>query len=398
VVDGRWRAVAAAAGLLGPTGDVAPTVFARMSALAAASGAVNLGQGFPDTDGPPEVLAAAVTAIESGVNQYPPGRGLPVLLSAVADHQRRFYGLSLDPSSEVLVTAGATEALTATIMALCSPGDEVILLEPYYDSYAAAIEMAGATRVTVPLSWPSYRLDGEELAAAVTPRTRLILLNNPHNPTGRVFSLPELSAVAEVAAAHDLLVVCDEVYEHLVFAGRRHVPLATLPGMAARTVTISSAGKTFSVTGWKIGWLHAEASLVEAILAVKQFLTFVNGAPFQPAVAAGLGLPAARFASLAASLEARSTQLVGGLRAAGFDVRPPDGTYFVIADASPLGYTDGVVLCEDLPALAGVVGVPVSAFCETSRGPSPLVRFACCKKQPVIEEAVARLARLGQRA
>lgn len=390
--------MASAAGLLGSSGEVAPTVFARMSALAAATGSVNLGQGFPDTDGPPEVLAAAVTAIGSGANQYPPGRGVPGLLSAVAEHQRRFYGLSVDPATEVLVTAGATEALTATIMALCSPGDEVIVLEPYYDSYAAAIEMAGATRVTVPLVWPAYHLDGEELAAAVTPRTRLILLNSPHNPTGRVLTVAELTAVADVARDHDLLVVCDEVYEHLTFDGHPHVPLATLPGMAERTVTISSAGKTFSVTGWKIGWLHAPAALVEAILAVKQFLTFVNGAPFQPAVAVGLGLPASRFHDLGRSLQERSEQLAGGLRTAGFDVRPPDGTYFVIADASPLGYTDGAALCEDLPARAGVVGVPVSAFCEASRGPSPLVRFACCKKPEVIEEAVARLARLGQRA
>jgi N-succinyldiaminopimelate aminotransferase len=363
-----------------------------MSALAASTGAINLGQGFPDTDGPSAVLEAAVAAIRGGANQYPPVRGIPELRESVAEHQRRWYGLSVDPATEVLVTAGATEALTATIVALCSAGDEVIVLEPLYDSYSAAIAMAGAVRRTVPLHWPLYRLDVEALEAAVTGRTRLILINTPHNPTGRVFDADELEAVARVARNHDLLVVTDEVYEHLAFSPGAHVPLATLPGMAERTITISSAGKTFSVTGWKIGWLHARADLVDAIAAVKQFLTFVNGSPFQPAVAQALALPEPDLLAIGADLAARSRLLTDGLNAAGFDARPSDGTYFVIADAAALGYPDGAALCEDLPRLAGVVAVPVQAFQADPSRPSSLVRFACCKRPEVICEAAERLA------
>ena len=397
MVEGSWQNVAAAAGLLGTDGRPAPTVFARMSALATESGAINLGQGFPDTDGPAELLEAAVTAIRSGANQYPPVRGVPELRAAIAEHQRRHYGLEPDPDSEIVVTAGATEALTATVIALCSPGDEVIVLEPFYDSYAAAIAMAGAVRRVVPLRWPDYRLDAELLAAAVTERTRLILINTPHNPTGRVFDATELEAVARVARAADLLVVTDEVYEHLAFTPHTHVPLATLPGMAERTITISSAGKTFSVTGWKIGWIHARADLIDAIAAVKQFLTFVNGSPFQPAVAEALLLPDVRFQEIAADLQARSELLTGGLVAAGFHVRPSDGTYFVIADAAPLGYVDGTALCLDLPALVGVVAVPVQAFHDDPTAPSSLVRFAACKRPEVIAEAAGRLAKLSER-
>jgi N-succinyldiaminopimelate aminotransferase len=365
-----------------------------MSALAASTGAINLGQGFPDTDGPAELLEAAVAAIRGGANQYPPVRGIPALRESIAEHQRHWYGLDVDPQTEVLVTAGATEALTATIIALCSPGDEVVLLEPFYDSYAAAIAMAGAVRRVVPLRWPDYRLDAEALAAAVTDRTRLLLINTPHNPTGRVLDGSELAAVAAVAAARDLLVVTDEVYEHLVFTGHRHQPLAALPGMADRTITISSAGKTFSVTGWKIGWLHARPELVDAIATVKQFLTFVNGSPFQPAVAEGLRLPAPVLRELSADLEVRSALLTDGLLAAGFDVRPSDGTYFVIADAAPLGYSDAQQLCRELPGLAGVVGVPVQAFHHDPSVTSSLVRFACCKRPEVIKEAVRRLGAL----
>ena len=368
-----------------------------MSALATDTGAINLGQGFPDTDGPAELLEAAVTAIRSGANQYPPVRGIPALRVAIAEHQRRHYGLEPNPDTEVLVTAGATEALTATVIALCSPGDEVIVLEPFYDSYAAAIAMAGAVRRVVPLRWPEYRLDADLLAAAVTDRTRLILINTPHNPTGRVFDTAELAAVARVARAADLLVVTDEVYEHLAFAPHTHVPLATLEGMADRTITISSAGKTFSVTGWKIGWIHARPDLIDAIAAVKQFLTFVNGSPFQPAVAEGLLLPDVRFREIAADLQARSELLTGGLVAAGFDVRPSDGTYFVIADAAPLGYSDGTALCLDLPALVGVVAVPVQAFHDDPTAVSSLVRFAACKRPDVIAEAADRLAGLSKR-
>ncbi|GAB6897494.1 pyridoxal phosphate-dependent aminotransferase [Kineosporia succinea] len=392
MVNGAWRRVAKAAGLLDGAGVPAPTIFARMSELATRTGAINLGQGFPDTDGPSAVLEAAVAAIRGGANQYPPGRGIAPLRRAVAEHQRHWYGLDPDPDTEVLVTAGATEALTASIIALTEPGDEVVVLEPIYDSYSAAIEMAGAVRRTVKLEWPEYRLTAEALARAVTDRTRLILLNTPHNPTGRVLDRSELDLVAGAARDHDLIVLADEVYEHLAFAPHQHVPIATLPGMADRTVTISSAGKTFSVTGWKIGWLHARPELVDAITAVKQFLTYVNGSPFQPAVAAGLALPDEQFRAFGEDLRGRSTMLTDGLAAAGFDVRPSDGTYFVIADATPLGYRDGAALCDDLPRLAGVVGVPVQAFAEDPSQPSPLVRFACCKRPDVIAEAAERLA------
>ena len=371
-----------------------------MSALATTTQAINLGQGFPDTDGPAEVLEAAVTAIRTGANQYPPVLGIPALRESIAQHQRRWYELDVDPRTEVLVTAGATEALTATILALCSPGDEVVVLEPFYDSYAAAIAMAGAVRRVVPLRWPDYRLDPVSLAAAVSDRTRLILINTPHNPTGRVLAADELQAVARVAIEHDLLVVTDEVYEHLVFEPHTHIPLAGLPGMADRTITISSAGKTFSVTGWKIGWLHARADLVDAIAAVKQFLTFVNGSPFQPAIAQGLLMPEVGFRARANDLQDRSRLLTDGLRAAGFEVRASEGTYFVIADAAPLGYADGEAFCRALPGLAGVVAVPVQAFHDDPARPSSLMRFACCKRPEVIKEAVSRLAglrRLGRR-
>jgi len=395
-VPGPWREVARQANLLAPDGSLGSTIFAEMSALAARTGAVNLGQGFPDTDGPAEILRAATDAVLGGRNQYPPGRGVPELRRAIAEHQRRFYGLDVDPDTEVLVTAGATEAVAATIMALAGPGDEVIVLEPYYDSYAASIALAGATRVTVPLRFPDYALDGDALAAAFTPRTRLVLVNSPHNPTGRVLTLAELQAVARLAVAHDALVVTDEVYEHLVFSGHRHVPMATLPGMADRTINISSAGKTFSVTGWKVGWVTARADLVDAVTTVKQFLTYVNAGPLQPAVALGLGLPDATYLQVAARLEAGRDLLVAGLLDAGFTVSAPAGTYFVIADAAPLGVTDGLDLCRRLPDLCGVVGVPVQVFHDDVDAARSLVRFAFCKRPEVLAEAVDRLGRLGQ--
>ncbi|MGN6577681.1 MAG: aminotransferase class I/II-fold pyridoxal phosphate-dependent enzyme, partial [Nocardioides sp.] len=308
-----------------------------MSQLAVDTGAVNLGQGFPDTDGPLEVAEAAVEAIRSGVNQYPPGPGTPELRAAVAAHQKRFYGLEVDPAGEVLVTAGATEALAASLLALVEPGDEVVALEPFYDSYAAGIAMAGGVRVPVTLRAPDYRLDVDALRAAVTPRTRLLLVNTPHNPTGTVLTRSELEAVAAVAVEHDLLVVTDEVYEHMVFDGE-HVPLATLPGMWERTVTISSAGKTFSFTGWKIGWATGPAELVTAVRTAKQVLTYVNGAPFQPAGAVGLGLPDEYFAGLRDGLGAKRDRLCDGLASVGFDVFVPQGTYFVTTDIRPLGH------------------------------------------------------------
>ena len=385
--------------LLGADGVPAPTVFAEMSALAAATGSINLGQGFPDEDGPVEVLDAAVEAIRQGVNQYPPGRGTPDLRAAISEHQAHWYGLQVDPDREVLVTAGATEALAATLLALVEPGDEVITFEPFYDAYGALIRLAGASHVTVPLTAPDFLPDEDTLRAAFSDRTRAVLVNTPHNPTGRALPAEVLATVVELAARHDAVIVTDEVYEHLTF-DVPHVPIATLPGAAERTVTVSSAGKTFSTTGWKIGWLTAPPALVDAITTVKQYLTFVNGAPFQPAVATGLRLPDAVFTGITAELSAKHDLLAAGLRAAGFEVMRPDGGYFVLADAAPLGYGDARELCLRLPELAGVVGVPVSAFVrpDHAAGYRSLVRFAFCKRRSVLEDAAARLAGLADRA
>jgi N-succinyldiaminopimelate aminotransferase len=370
------------------------TIFAEMSALAAATGSINLGQGFPDEGGPAEVSEAAVEAIRAGVNQYPPGDGFLVLREAIAEHQRRFYGLSFDPDGEVLVTAGATEALAAAVVSLCEPGDEVLMFEPFYDAYAAVVALAGARQRTVRLDPPGYEVDVAALERAITPATRLLLLNSPHNPTGKVFSAEELAAIARVCVERDLIVVTDEVYEHLVFDGV-HVPLATLPGMADRTITISSAGKTFSFTGWKIGWACARPELITAVRTVKQFLTYVSGAPFQHAVAVGLGLDSGRFDEFRDSLQVRRDLLCDGLERAGLRVFRPSGTYFVTTDIGSLGEDDGFAFCRSLPERCGVVAVPNSVFYSD---PDPvarrLVRFACCKPLPVMEEAVARLSAL----
>jgi len=394
-ISGSWQRAARGAMLLGDDGQQRPTIFAEMSALALQTGAINLGQGFPDEDGPAEVLEAARQAISDGINQYSPGLGLPALRSAISAHQKRFYGLEVDPDREVLVTAGATEALAATILALTQAGDEVVTFEPFYDSYAAMIALSGATHVTVPLRWPEFQPDLDDLRAAVTDRTRLILVNNPHNPTGTVLDPATLAVIVELAEKHDALIVTDEVYEHLTF-GVAHTPIATLPGAAPRTITISSGGKTFSTTGWKIGWLTAPHDLVTAILAIKQFLTFVNGAPFQPAIATGLALPDSYFTGIAQTLRDKRDLLSDGLAAAGFDVTRPDGSYFVIADAAPLGFTDAAAFCRRLPELAGVVGVPVSAFVRDDRKAdyASLVRFAYCKRHDVLEDAVGRLGAL----
>jgi N-succinyldiaminopimelate aminotransferase len=369
------------------------TVFAEMSALALATGSVNLGQGFPDTDGPPEVAEAAVRAIREGHNQYPPGPGIPDLRAAVAEHQQRFYGMTLDPQTQVVITTGATEAVAAALLGLVDPGDEVVALEPFYDSYAACIAMAGGVRVPVTLRAPGFRLGVDRLRAAITDRTRLVLLNTPHNPTGAVLDETELAAVAELAVERDLVVVTDEVYEHMTY-DVPHRPLATFPGMAERTLTISSAGKTFSFTGWKVGWACGPADLVRAVLMTKQFLTFVSGAPFQPAVAVGLRLPDAYFEGLRASLRSKRDRLVEGLRAVGLEVYVPQGTYFVTADVRPLGYTDGVEFCRDLPHRAGVVAIPHQVFYDDVQAGRPLVRFAFCKRDDVLDEAVSRLGRL----
>jgi N-succinyldiaminopimelate aminotransferase len=372
------------------------TVFAEMSALALETGAVNLGQGFPDTDGPPEVAEAAIAAIRGGINQYPPGPGIPDLRQAVAEHQKRFYGLEVDPATEVVVTTGATEAVAAALLGLVDPGDEVVALEPFYDSYTACIQMAGGVRVPVTLRAPDFRLDVERLRAAITPRTRLILLNTPHNPTGTVLTREELAAVAELAVERDLTVVTDEVYEHMTY-DVPHLPLATFPGMAGRTLTISSAGKTFSFTGWKVGWATGPRHLVRAVLMAKQFLTFVSGAPFQPAIAAGLRLPDTFFDAVRDDLRRKRDLVCAGLRDAGFEVFEPQGTYFVTADVRPLGFTDGFQLCRELPHRVGVVAIPHQVFYDDVEAGRPLVRFAFCKRDDVLVEAMTRLRSLRSR-
>jgi N-succinyldiaminopimelate aminotransferase len=371
------------------------TIFAEMSALAVETGAVNLGQGFPDTDGPPEVLATAVDAIRSGINQYPPGPGTPELREAVATHQRRFYGYDLDPTTEIVVTTGATEALAGALLGMLDAGDEVVVFEPMYDSYLACIALAGARAVPVllaPDSTGRYVFDPDDLHNAVTDRTKLILVNTPHNPTGKVFSADELGLVAELAIERDLIVVTDEVYEHLLFDGRTHVPMATLPEMAERTLTISSGGKTFHTTGWKIGWMSGPAALVTAARTAKQFLTYVSGAPFQPAIAVGLGLPDSYYERLAADLQQARDRLVGGLRQAGFTTYEPEATYFTTVDirsVDPSG--DGMAFCRSLPQRCGVVAVPNEVFYARPEHGRHLVRFACCKRLDVIDDAVERL-------
>ena len=370
------------------------TIFAEMSALAVATGAINLGQGFPDTDGPDEIKQAAIDAIARGHNQYPPGIGVPELRHAVSAHQQRFYGLTFDPDTEVLVTTGATEAIAAALLALCDRGDEVVTFEPYYDSYAACIAMSGAVRRVVTLRAPDYSFDPAELRRAITPRTKALLLNTPHNPTGKVFTREELTLIAELARAHDLIVITDEVYEHLVYDGE-HIPIATLPGMRDRTVTISSGGKTFSFTGWKIGWVCAPPELVAAVKTAKQFLTYVSGGPFQYAIAHGLALPDDYFERFCADMREKRDRLCAGLADAGLEVFPPQGTYFVTTDIRAFGENDGLSFCRALPARCGVVAVPSVVFYDDVTAGAPLVRWACCKRLDVLDDACARLKKLG---
>lgn len=380
----------------------ATTVFAEMSALAARIGAVNLGQGFPDEDGPPAMLKAAQEAIADGVNQYPPGIGIAPLRHAIAAQRRRQYGIEYDPDTEVLVTVGATEAIASAVIGLIEPGSEVLLIEPFYDSYSPVVAMASARRVAVPLVpyGRGFALDADAVRRAVTPRTRALIVNSPHNPTGTVLSATELAAIAEIAVAADLLVITDEVYEHLVFDGRQHVPLAGFDGMAERTITISSAAKMFNCTGWKIGWACGPAELIAGMRAAKQYLSYVGGAPFQPAVALALEQEGAWVDDLRATLQARRDRLAAGLTDIGFEVHDSAGTYFLCADPRPLGYDDSSAFCAALPEKVGVAAIPMSAFCdpETVHGPADvwnhLVRFTFCKRDDTLDEAVKRLSAL----
>ncbi|MEZ0363762.1 pyridoxal phosphate-dependent aminotransferase [Mycobacterium sp. pUA109] len=379
----------------------ATTVFAEMSALAARIGAVNLGQGFPDEDGPPAMLRAAQDAIADGVNQYPPGIGIPALRQAIAAQRRRHHGIGYDPDTEVLVTVGATEAIAAAVLGLVEPGAEVVLIEPFYDSYSPVVAMAGARRVTVPLvpDGRGFALDVDALRTAVTPQTAALIVNSPHNPTGMVLTEAELTAIAQIAVDADLLVITDEVYEHLVYDGRRHRPLAGFAGMAERTVTISSAAKMFNCTGWKIGWACGPADLLAGVRAAKQYLSYVGGAPFQPAVAHALNTEDAWVAALRTSLQARRDRLAMALARIGFGVHDSFGTYFLCADPRPLGYADSTTFCAQLPHRVGVAAIPMSAFCDPNAPHADvwnhLVRFTFCKRDDTLDEAIARLDALG---
>lgn len=389
----RWRDVARATGLLSPDGTARATIFAEMSALATRTGALNLGQGFPDIDGPDAVKRAAMDAIAGGVNQYPPGPGTLELRAAIAAHQDRHYGLDVNPDTEVLVTAGATEAIAAAVLALAGPGDEVLTLEPFYDSYAAVIALAGATHTTAALlpTPDGFRLDETALRAAFSPRTRIVLVNTPHNPTGAVLTRAELELIARLAVDHDTLVVTDEVYEHLVYDDAVHVPVATLPGMAERTLTISSAGKTFSFTGWKVGWVTGPIDLVHAVESAKQWLTFSNAAPLQPAVAHALTEESSFYEELARDLQTKRDLLCAGLAELEMDVHVPEGTYFVTTDVRRYGYDDGLKFCLALPERAGVVAIPAQVFYDDHDEGRHKVRWAFCKETPVLEEGLRRL-------
>ncbi|MGB1223124.1 MAG: pyridoxal phosphate-dependent aminotransferase [Mycobacterium sp.] len=378
----------------------AVTIFAEMSALAARIGAVNLGQGFPDEDGPPAMLAAAQNAIAEGVNQYPPGLGIAPLRQAIADQRRRRYGTQYDPDTQVLVTVGATEAIAAAVLGLVEPGSEVLLIEPFYDSYSPVIAMAGCHRRAVPLrpDGLGFAIDIEGLRRAVTAKTKALIFNSPHNPTGMVAADDELRALAELAVSADLLVITDEVYEHLVFDGRRHLPLADYPGMAERTITISSAAKMFNVTGWKIGWACGPSELIAGVRAAKQYLSYVGGAPFQPAIAQALSTEDAWVIALRDSLQTRRDRLGSALTEIGFEVHDSSGTYFLCADPRPLGYGDSATFCAELPERVGVAAIPMSAFCDAGAEHadqwSHLVRFAFCKREDTLDEAIRRLQTL----
>lgn len=393
-----WQRAAQGANLLADDGRLGVTIFEEITSLAVQTGALNLGQGFPDQDGPDEIKRLAQQAIGAGANQYAPGKGLPQLRQAIAEHQQRFYGLQPDPDREVLVTTGATEAIAAALLALVAPGDEVITFEPFYDSYGAMIALTGGRHVTVPLAAPDFQPEAEALAAAFSDRTAVVLVNSPHNPSGAVLPAEILGQIVALAQRHNAVIISDEVYEHLTY-GVPHVPIATLPGAAERTITISSGGKTFSFTGWKIGWASGPADLIAAVRTVKQFLSYSSGTPFQAAIAWGLRQDGQFFSSLAAGLQAKRDLLASGLQAAGLTVHLPQGGYFINADVAPLGIEDAVALARRLPELVGVAAIPVAVFChpEGAARNKSLLRFAFCKQAGVLQEASARLATLRDR-
>ena len=369
------------------------SIFAKMSALSLELGCINLGQGFPDTDGPDELKAIARDAITNGLgNQYPPGHGLPALREAICEHQRRFYALEYDWRTDVVVATGASEAIESALIALLEPGDEAVIFEPWFDIYVAGISMAGAQRVTVPMDLAGGRPNIERMRAAITPRTKLLLINSPHNPTGVVFTREELLEIAALAEEHDLIVISDEAYEHLWFTGHQHTNFATLPGMKERTITVGSAGKTFSFTGWKVGWAVGPADLISAVRSIRQHLSYVSSGPFQYAFAAGLGFPDSYFTEFRASLEHKRDILTNGLAELGFGIQASEGTYFLTTDVRGVGYDSGLTFCEDVPRKAGVVAIPHAALCEPTDVPNPFVRWAFCKKDEVLEQAVDRLS------
>lgn len=391
-----WQRMAAGANLLSPTGSLGVTIFEEITNLAVKHQAINLGQGFPDTDGPQVFKDIAARGVRGDLNQYAPGAGIPALRQAISDHQKRFYDLDVNPANEVVVTTGATEAISAAILAFVNPGDEVITFEPFYDSYGAAIGLAGGTHKTVALTAPDFQPDIEALRRAFNERTRLVVLNNPHNPTGTTFGKKLLTEIIALATAHNCLIISDEVYEHLTF-GVAHIPIASLPGAWDRTLTISSTGKTFSFTGWKVGWATGPAELVAAVRSVKQFLSYSSGTAFQPAVAEALAADAGFFSDFANDLGERSEVLARGLEAAGMTVYRPQGTYFVVADVAPLGFDNALDLARQMPETIGVAGIPLSVFCheDGAERTRTLMRFAFCKKRELLTEASQRLSTLA---
>ncbi|MFL4474819.1 aminotransferase class I/II-fold pyridoxal phosphate-dependent enzyme [Paeniglutamicibacter sp. MACA_103] len=394
--DFPWQRMAAGANLLSPAGDLGVTIFEEITTLAVKHEAINLGQGFPDADGPRIFKVLAAQGISGDLNQYAPGSGILPLRTAIAKHQKRFYGLDVDPGNEVVVTTGATEAIAAAILAFIGPGDEVITFEPFYDSYGATIGLAGGVHKTVALNAPDFQPEINDLRAAFNERTRMIVLNNPHNPTGTIFGKEMLAEIVALATMHDCLIVSDEVYEHLTF-GVAHTPIATLPGAWDRTITISSVGKTFSFTGWKVGWATGPADLVAAVRTVKQFLTYSSGTAFQPAVAEALDSESAFFTDFAEDLGKRSEVLAKGLEAAGMTVYRPQGTYFIVADVAPLGFDNALDLARQMPESVGVAGIPLSVFCHAdgAERTRSLMRFAFCKKPELLTEAAVRLSHLS---